>query len=39
LKVQYVVVGEQLKAVKAKKAEVMLRLKEAATATAGVARH
>jgi hypothetical protein len=39
LKVQCVVVGEQLKAVKAKKAEVMLRLKEAATATAGVTRH
>jgi hypothetical protein len=35
LKVQYVVVGEQLKAVKAKKAEVMLRLKESATAVGG----
>jgi hypothetical protein len=35
LKVQYVVVGEQLKAVKAKKAEVMLRLKESVTAVGG----
>jgi hypothetical protein len=35
LKVQYQVIGEQLKAVKAKKAEVMLRLKESATAVAG----
>jgi hypothetical protein len=35
LKIQYSVIGEQLKAVKAKKAEVMLRLKESATAVAG----
>jgi hypothetical protein len=35
LKIQYQVIGEQLKAVKAKKAEVMLRLKESATAVAG----
>jgi hypothetical protein len=35
LKVQYVFVGEQLKAVKARKAEVMLRLKGAATAVGG----
>jgi hypothetical protein len=35
LKIQYSVIGEQLKAVKAKEAEVMLRLKESATAVAG----
>jgi hypothetical protein len=35
LKIQYSVIGEQLKAIKAKKAEVMLRLKESATAVAG----
>jgi hypothetical protein len=35
LKVQHLVVGEQLKAVKAKKAEVMLRLKESATVVGG----
>jgi hypothetical protein len=35
LKIQYQVVGEQLKAVKAKKAEIMLRLKESATALGG----
>jgi hypothetical protein len=35
LKIQYSVIGEQLKAVKAKKAEVMLRLKESATAVTG----
>jgi hypothetical protein len=35
LKIQYQVIGEQLKAVKAKKAEVMLRLKESAAAVGG----
>ncbi len=34
LKVQYAVIGEQLKAVKIKKAAIMLRLKDSATATA-----